>query len=110
MWGLTELADSVQHAQDRGDHDEVTLAAAGERADLARAELTNEYPFLNAMTLVALYSALDALVEDLAPEVFNSASGSRDPSLCARPRSSIQRNGRSSRRNSKLRSKRRWSL
>jgi hypothetical protein len=34
------------------------------------AELDNEYPFLNAMTLVALYSALDPLVEDLAPEVF----------------------------------------
>jgi hypothetical protein len=67
MWGLHELGGafdpSVAPADPAGQ-------AARHRAALAHAELVNEYPFLNAMTLVALYSALDALVEDLAPEVF----------------------------------------
>ncbi len=68
MWGLHELGGgfdaSVPPPADPA------AQAARERAALAQVELMNEYPFLNAMTLVALYSALDALVEDLAPEVF----------------------------------------
>jgi hypothetical protein len=41
MWGLSELADSVQRERDRGRDDEATRLAAEERAGLARAELDN---------------------------------------------------------------------
>jgi hypothetical protein len=68
MWGLHELGGAFDPKQ--APPSDPAARAAWERAALAHAELTNEYPFLNAMTLVALYSALDALVEDLAPEVF----------------------------------------
>jgi hypothetical protein len=68
MWGLQDLSISKVDP-DRPRSDPQSIAAA-ERAALAQADLSNEHPFLNAMTLVALYSALDALVEDLAPEVF----------------------------------------
>jgi hypothetical protein len=43
------------------------LQAAWERAELARAEITNELPYVHAVALVGLQSALDALVEELVP-------------------------------------------
>ena len=68
MWGLHQLGQSFDPSE--SPLTDPAARATSHRAALAQAELANEYPFLNAMTLVALYSALDALVEDLAPEVF----------------------------------------
>jgi hypothetical protein len=34
---------------------------------MGRAEIANEYPFVHAATLVSMYGALDALVEELVP-------------------------------------------
>jgi hypothetical protein len=77
VWGVHELADSlegeevrlgVRHdAPDLTESQAASLQAAWERAELARAEIENEHPFANAVTLVALQSALDALVEELVP-------------------------------------------
>lgn len=39
------------------------------RAEMARAEIENDYPAINAQALIALNSALDALVEHLVPAV-----------------------------------------
>lgn len=39
------------------------------RAEMARAEIESDYPAINAQALIALNSALDALVEHLAPAV-----------------------------------------
>lgn len=43
------------------------LEAAWERAELAEAEVANDFALVNAMTLISMHGALDALVEDLAP-------------------------------------------
>jgi hypothetical protein len=40
-----------------------------QRTELARAEIDNDYPALNAQALVGLNSALDALVEQFAPAI-----------------------------------------
>jgi hypothetical protein len=40
-----------------------------QRAELARVEIENDHPAINAQALISLNSALDALVEDLAPAV-----------------------------------------
>lgn len=42
--------------------------ARWERAELGRAEVANEFAELNAMTLVSLVSALDAMVQTLTPQ------------------------------------------
>lgn len=73
--GLHELTEAVSHERVRlglpldgsGDAPKYlpSLRAAHERAELARAEIANEYPHLNATGLVSLNSALDALVEHL---------------------------------------------
>ncbi len=47
------------------------------RAEMARAEIENDYPAINAQALLALNSALDALVEHLAPAVRDLPSRSR---------------------------------
>lgn len=51
------------------DDDARALQAAWERAQLARAEVANDFPYLNAVTVQSMHAALDALVEGLAPEV-----------------------------------------
>ena len=43
------------------------LQTAWERAEMAQAEITSQHPQLNAQALVSIVSALDALVEELAP-------------------------------------------
>ncbi|HZV73163.1 MAG TPA: hypothetical protein VFF79_05555 [Conexibacter sp.] len=45
------------------------LQAFWERSEMARLELTNGNPHLNAQALISMNSALDALVEELAPAV-----------------------------------------
>lgn len=52
---------------DQDDPPEGVERVVWERAALAKAQQDNEFTELNAMTLVALLSALDALVENLAP-------------------------------------------
>jgi len=44
-----------------------SLQVAWERAEMARAEIANQHPQLNAQALVSIVSALDAMVEELAP-------------------------------------------
>ena len=34
---------------------------------MAKAEIANEWPYVHAATLVSMYGALDALVEELVP-------------------------------------------
>lgn len=74
-WGLHEL----RHSEDperlrlarssRGpDDDAQSLEAARQRAALAVAEADNQMAELNAMTLVAMMSATDALVQELVPQ------------------------------------------
>ncbi len=74
-WGLQELLDSEVHEErrlDALDHTDAAgrraaIEAARERADLARAERDNQLVEHNAMTLVSMVGALDALVEELVP-------------------------------------------
>jgi hypothetical protein len=76
-WGLQELLDSEAHEERRlmaeGHPDAAdpqrqgAIKAARERAELARAEKDNQLVEHNAMTLISMVGALDALVEELAP-------------------------------------------
>jgi hypothetical protein len=76
-WGLQELLDSVDHEERRLDAKGQTdpadprrrraVEAAGQRAELARAERENQLVEHNAMTLISMVGALDALVEELVP-------------------------------------------
>jgi hypothetical protein len=76
-WGLHELLESEVHEQHRlhaqrsADQDDpqrtAAMRAARERAELARAENENQMVEHNAMTLISMVGALDALVEELAP-------------------------------------------
>lgn len=74
-WGLQELRDSEEkerlrlpHQARDADHEAQALRAARQRAALAVAEADNQMVELNAMTLVAMTSATDALVEELVPQ------------------------------------------
>jgi hypothetical protein len=77
-WGLHELTGALEREEQRlGYHygaDDApadvaaALQAAWERSEMARAEQENELVELNAMTLVAMVSAQDAMVELLVPE------------------------------------------
>jgi len=76
-WGLLELTRSVDREEaklgvrcddpDLAPAAKAALQAAWERAELASAELDNDLPYLNGVTLVSMYGALDALVEQLVP-------------------------------------------
>jgi hypothetical protein len=76
-WGLRELAQAVEQEERRcgvsrddphlSPEHRRSLQNAWERAEMARAEIANEYPYVHAATLVSMYSALDALVEELVP-------------------------------------------
>jgi hypothetical protein len=76
-WGLQELIDSEAHERRRlqatgrtnqDDHQNIAaINAARERADMARAERENQLVEHNAMTLISMVGAMDALVEELAP-------------------------------------------
>jgi hypothetical protein len=76
-WGLQELIDSEAHerhrlqAAGRSNQDDrqrtAAIDAARERAELARAEKENQLVERNAMTLISMVGAVDALVEELAP-------------------------------------------
>lgn len=77
--GLHELASSLEREEQRlgvsrGDGDLQAeaarrLQAAWERAELARVEVSNGYPHLNAQALLSMNSALDALVEEFVPSM-----------------------------------------
>ena len=77
IWGLHELTMSLEREElargfSRGQADApadvaAALNAAWERAQLAQADHDNEAAELNAMTLVAMVSALDAMIEALVP-------------------------------------------
>jgi hypothetical protein len=77
VWGLHELTLSLEREEAQlgsrhGDphmpaRHKPELEAAWERRELAKAEQDNDTVELNAMTLVAMVSALDAMVEQLVP-------------------------------------------
>jgi hypothetical protein len=74
-WGLHELRESEEHERFRlrqqprdADYEAQALRAARQRAALAIAEADNQMVELNAMTLVAMMSATDALVEEIVPQ------------------------------------------
>lgn len=76
-WGLHELRESealerlrLQRKGCDANYEEQALRAARERAALAAAEADNQMVELNAMTLVAMMSATDALVEELVPRAY----------------------------------------
>ncbi|HSZ70578.1 MAG TPA: hypothetical protein VK756_09460 [Solirubrobacteraceae bacterium] len=76
-WGMQELIESEAHerhrlqAQGSTERDDpqraAAMCAAHERAELARAEKDNQLVEHNAVTLISMVGALDALVEELAP-------------------------------------------
>jgi hypothetical protein len=76
-WGLHELIDSEGHERHRLEDERQTtqgdpqhtaaIDATRERAELARAEKDNQLVEHNAMTLISMVGALDAMVEELAP-------------------------------------------
>jgi hypothetical protein len=76
-WGIHELVDSEVHEERRvdasgqtdpaGPRRQAALEAARQRAELARAERDNQLVEHNAMTLISMVGALDALVEELVP-------------------------------------------
>jgi hypothetical protein len=78
-WGIHELADSEVHEERRQDASghldpadprrHAAVDAARQRAELARAEQDNQLAEHNAMTLISMVGALDALVEELVPRV-----------------------------------------
>lgn len=77
-WGLHELRDSeelerlrLQRTHLDAQYEARALRAARERAALAAAEADNQMVELNAMTLVAMMSATDALVEELVPQAYD---------------------------------------
>jgi hypothetical protein len=74
-WGLSALRDAekierlrLRHDRRDADLEARVLSAARQRAALAIAEADNQMVELNAMTLVAMMSATDALVEELVPQ------------------------------------------
>jgi hypothetical protein len=77
VWGVHELTLSLEREEARVGYNrrasdlpanlEPVLEAAWERGALAKAEQDNDMVELNAMTLVAMVSALDAMVERLVP-------------------------------------------
>jgi hypothetical protein len=77
-WGLHELVDSevneerrldASHADPADPRRQAAIDAACQRAELARAERNNQLAEHNAMTLISMVGALDALVEELVPRV-----------------------------------------
>lgn len=78
VWGVHELRESIENEERRlgvsRDSPNLTaeqmsaLQAARERSVLAEAEIENEHPHLHAMALISMQSALDAMVEKLAPQ------------------------------------------
>lgn len=75
--GLYELQHALEREEERvgfSRSDDKTpadvagsLQAAWERAEMARIEVANGHPHLNAQALLSMNSALDALVEDFVP-------------------------------------------
>lgn len=71
--GLNEIRHSYQRKKaefDRvggDDQREHEVQVFWQRAELARAEEENHYPAINAQALIGLYSALDALIQQLPP-------------------------------------------
>ena len=76
-WGLQELLDSEAHEKQRfdevghidraGRNRQASIDAARQRAELARAERDNQLAEHNAMTLISMVGALDAMIENLVP-------------------------------------------
>jgi hypothetical protein len=79
VWGLHELAAALEREEEHpgASRDDKTLPegvrrtlqAAWERAEMARVEISNGAPHLNAQALISMNSALDALVEEWVPSI-----------------------------------------
>ena len=78
-FGIHEMAGSLKnqersvghrHGEDGiGADDAADLEAAWDRAELAKAAIDSEFAELNAMTLIAMLSAVDGLVEAFVPGI-----------------------------------------
>ncbi len=78
-FGIHEMAGSLENYERSVGHrrgedslsadDAAELEAAWERAELAKASIESEFAELNAMTLIAMLSAVDGLVEAFVPGV-----------------------------------------
>jgi hypothetical protein len=85
-WGLRELEQAVAHEEarlgvsridpDLSPENREILQNAWERAEMARAELANECPYVHAVTLISMHSGLDALVDELVPGAQQIVAGS----------------------------------
>jgi len=74
IMGLHELAKAVENAERRlgvsvddsnlTDRDKREIQASWARAEIAKAEISNDHPQQNAQALISLNSALDAMVEE----------------------------------------------
>lgn len=75
IFGLHELQRGLKRERERFEADgeneeaEAELQALWERAELARAEIENDHPAFNAQALIAMNSALDALIEQFVEAV-----------------------------------------
>jgi len=75
IFGLHELQRGLRRERERFEAEggdkraEDELQALWERAELARAEIENDHPAFNAQALIAMNSALDALVEQFVEAV-----------------------------------------
>jgi hypothetical protein len=77
LWGLRELQRSLEREEQRlgmsrddphlPEDARRVLQAAWERSEIARIEISNGHPHLNAQALLSMNSALDALVEEFVP-------------------------------------------
>jgi hypothetical protein len=77
IFGLHELSQALEREEQRlgvtRDSQDLTaeaercLQAAWERAEMARIEIENGHPHLNAQALLSMNSALDAMVEEFVP-------------------------------------------
>lgn len=67
IWGMTALQRADE--RDAPIMSEGERIAARERREMVDLEQADEFAYLNAVTLVSMYGALDALVEGLCPEI-----------------------------------------
>jgi hypothetical protein len=80
--GIQSLADAVEHEARRRQvaftpemlAPSGPLAHLAQRAEMARIERDKDYPHHNAWSLVSMYGALEALVEDVVPHARNFAA------------------------------------
>lgn len=72
--GLSQVSQQLARA---GSTDPQVLQAKWEQQHMAQLMIDADFPYLNAMTLVAIYSAVDALIESMVPSRIEAAAAIR---------------------------------